>query len=238
MPEIRGRIGKAGTQARPFRRSGRACSNSSTPKNLQHPRRARYQLPGPLPAHQDPPTDPRLRPGKAGRRCRSLPASTRRWKTIVPITRAITMTASTATHRRCAIPIRSSSSFPASACCPLPATRRRLASPSEFYVNAINVMRGASTVSEYQGLPEQEAFDIEYWLLGRGEAAAHAEAEEPCRHRWPSSPAEPAASAARRRPGWWARAPAWCLPISISRHSRGDGGRFREEATARMRCAA
>jgi rhamnulose-1-phosphate aldolase/alcohol dehydrogenase len=36
---------------------------------------------------------------------------------------------------------------------------------SEFYVNAINVMRGASGVSEYQGLPEQEAFDIEYWLL-------------------------------------------------------------------------
>ena len=36
---------------------------------------------------------------------------------------------------------------------------------AEFYVNAINVMRGASGVSEYQGLPEQEAFDIEYWLL-------------------------------------------------------------------------
>ncbi|HEV7246080.1 MAG TPA: bifunctional rhamnulose-1-phosphate aldolase/short-chain dehydrogenase [Shinella sp.] len=35
----------------------------------------------------------------------------------------------------------------------------------EFYVNAINVMRGASGVSEYVGLPEQEAFDIEYWLL-------------------------------------------------------------------------
>ncbi len=35
----------------------------------------------------------------------------------------------------------------------------------EFYINAINVMRGASAVSEYQGLPEQEAFDIEYWLL-------------------------------------------------------------------------
>lgn len=35
----------------------------------------------------------------------------------------------------------------------------------EFYVNAINVMRGASAVSTYQGLPEQEAFDIEYWLL-------------------------------------------------------------------------
>jgi rhamnulose-1-phosphate aldolase/alcohol dehydrogenase len=36
---------------------------------------------------------------------------------------------------------------------------------AEFYVNAINVMRGASSVSTYRGLPEQEAFDIEYWLL-------------------------------------------------------------------------
>ncbi|MCO6188467.1 bifunctional rhamnulose-1-phosphate aldolase/short-chain dehydrogenase [Rhizobium sp. L1K21] len=35
----------------------------------------------------------------------------------------------------------------------------------EFYTNAINVMRGSSSVSEYCGLPEQEAFDIEYWLL-------------------------------------------------------------------------
>lgn len=36
---------------------------------------------------------------------------------------------------------------------------------AEFYVNAINVMRGASAVSTYTGLPEQEAFDIEYWML-------------------------------------------------------------------------
>jgi len=35
----------------------------------------------------------------------------------------------------------------------------------EFYVNAINVMRGAASVSNYRGLPEQEAFDIEYWDL-------------------------------------------------------------------------
>ena len=35
----------------------------------------------------------------------------------------------------------------------------------EFYVNAINVMRGAASVSSYRGLPEQEAFDIEYWDL-------------------------------------------------------------------------
>lgn len=36
---------------------------------------------------------------------------------------------------------------------------------AEFYINAINVMRGAETVSRYVGLDEQEAFDIEYWLL-------------------------------------------------------------------------
>ncbi|TQS70868.1 bifunctional rhamnulose-1-phosphate aldolase/short-chain dehydrogenase [Rhodobacteraceae bacterium] len=36
---------------------------------------------------------------------------------------------------------------------------------AEFYVNAINVMRNSDAVSTYQGLPEQEAFDIEYWLL-------------------------------------------------------------------------
>jgi rhamnulose-1-phosphate aldolase/alcohol dehydrogenase len=35
----------------------------------------------------------------------------------------------------------------------------------EFYVNAINVMRGANGVDTYVGLPEQEAFNIEYWLL-------------------------------------------------------------------------
>lgn len=36
---------------------------------------------------------------------------------------------------------------------------------SEFYINAINVMKGAEAISEYVALPLQEAFDIEYWLL-------------------------------------------------------------------------
>ena len=36
---------------------------------------------------------------------------------------------------------------------------------SEFYINAINVMRGAEAISEYTALPRQEAFNIEYWLL-------------------------------------------------------------------------
>src|SRR6202011_3479425 len=42
-------------------------------------------------------------------------------------------------------------------------TTARLA--SEFYGNAINVMRGATAVGAYVGLPEPEAFAIEYWAL-------------------------------------------------------------------------
>ena len=36
---------------------------------------------------------------------------------------------------------------------------------AEFYNCAVEVMRGAETVSQYMALPKQEAFDIEYWLL-------------------------------------------------------------------------
>lgn len=36
---------------------------------------------------------------------------------------------------------------------------------SEFYINAINVMKGAEAISSYTSLPRQEAFNIEYWLL-------------------------------------------------------------------------
>jgi rhamnulose-1-phosphate aldolase/alcohol dehydrogenase len=36
---------------------------------------------------------------------------------------------------------------------------------SEFYINAIHVMKGAEAISEYTSLPRQEAFNIEYWLL-------------------------------------------------------------------------
>ncbi|MCB4806742.1 bifunctional aldolase/short-chain dehydrogenase [Tamlana sp. 62-3] len=36
---------------------------------------------------------------------------------------------------------------------------------NEFYVNAINVMKGAEAITEYTSLPRQEAFNIEYWLL-------------------------------------------------------------------------
>ena len=36
---------------------------------------------------------------------------------------------------------------------------------AEFYINAINVMKGSEAISDYTSLPRQEAFNIEYWLL-------------------------------------------------------------------------
>ncbi len=42
-------------------------------------------------------------------------------------------------------------------------TTARLA--GEFYGNAINVMRGAEASGQYVGLPENEAYGIEYWAL-------------------------------------------------------------------------
>ncbi|WP_020574267.1 bifunctional rhamnulose-1-phosphate aldolase/short-chain dehydrogenase [Actinopolymorpha alba] len=41
----------------------------------------------------------------------------------------------------------------------------------EFYVNAINVMRGAEAISTYQPIEEREKFRIEYWLLEEAKLA-------------------------------------------------------------------
>src|SRR4029434_3620534 len=41
----------------------------------------------------------------------------------------------------------------------------------EFYVNAINVMRGAEAVSSYSPIDESEKFRIEYWALEEAKLA-------------------------------------------------------------------
>ena len=56
---------------------------------------------------------------------------------------------------------------------------------AEFYINAINVMKGAEAISEYTSLPRQEAFDIEYWLLEEAKLAAHAKAQSAYRAALP-----------------------------------------------------
>lgn len=41
----------------------------------------------------------------------------------------------------------------------------------EFYLNAINVMRGAEAISRYEPIPESEKFRIEYWALEEAKLA-------------------------------------------------------------------
>ena len=87
----------------------------------------------------------------------------------------------------------------------------------EFYVNAINVMRGAEAVSTYAPIPESEKFRIEYWAL---EEAKLARMPKPkplatrvaLRHRrGVRASARPSPSGSRPR------APAWSSPTSTRR---------------------
>ena len=45
------------------------------------------------------------------------------------------------------------------------ATKQTARVAGEFYLNAINVMRGAEAISRYAPIPESEKFRIEYWAL-------------------------------------------------------------------------
>ena len=51
------------------------------------------------------------------------------------------------------------------------ATKQTARVAGEFYVNAINVMRGAEAVSTYAPIPESEKFRIEYWALEEAKLA-------------------------------------------------------------------
>lgn len=53
---------------------------------------------------------------------------------------------------------------------------------AEFYSLAIKVMRAAEAISEYQGLPRQEAFDIEYWALEEAKLQRQPPAKELARN--------------------------------------------------------
>ena len=87
----------------------------------------------------------------------------------------------------------------------------------EFYVNAINVMRGAEAISTYAPIDESEKFRIEYWALEEAKLAADAQAQAAGRpaSRW--SPARRRASARRSRSGSPPRAPASWSPTSTPR---------------------
>jgi rhamnulose-1-phosphate aldolase/alcohol dehydrogenase len=82
-------------------------------------------------------------------------------------------------YRRCAVPSDPPMRDPNPVVLLLPGVGRfafardkitsRLA--GEFYGNAVNVMRGATAIGSYVGLPEREAFAIEYWALEEAKLA-------------------------------------------------------------------
>ncbi len=53
---------------------------------------------------------------------------------------------------------------------------------AEFYNCAVEVMRGAEAIDEYIALPQQEAFDIEYWLLEEAKLQRMPAEKELARH--------------------------------------------------------
>ena len=164
MPLIRGQISRRRAQGRPFhRRAGGARIRQLA--GVRHAGRARHLVSRPFPAHQDPPAGAALRSGRATISSALVDRSASGSK---PIARDYA-----AYYQRCKRANSPAMRDPNAVVYLIPgvgmitfardkATARIAA---EFYVNAINVMRGASGVSAYVGLPEQEAFDIEYWLL-------------------------------------------------------------------------
>ncbi len=69
------------------------------------------------------------------------------------------------TARRCAARTRRSCWCPGVGMFSFGANKQTARVAGEFYVNAINVMRGAEAVSTYAPIPESEKFRIEYWAL-------------------------------------------------------------------------
>ena len=72
----------------------------------------------------------------------------------------------------------------------------------EFYVNAINVMRGAESVSTYAPISEDEKFRIEYWALEEAKLQRMPKPKPPrradrARHRRRQRHRQ-----GHRRPGW------------------------------------
>ena len=66
---------------------------------------------------------------------------------------------------RCAAPTRRSCSCPGVGMFSFGKDKQTARVAGEFYVNAINVMRGAESVSTYAPIAEAEKFRIEYWAL-------------------------------------------------------------------------
>ena len=123
-------------------------------------------------------------------------------------------------RRRCAAPTRSIVLVPGVGMFSFGKDKQTARVAGEFYVNAINVMRGAEGLSTLR--PDRRGREVPHRVLGArgGQAAADAEAQA-ARHagsRW--SPARPPASARRSPPGSPPRARASSSPTWTWRRRR------------------
>ena len=177
--------------------------------------RAGHLLPGPLPAHQGQAagasTCPPTRVGGGGHR----PAARSCTRRTAPTTRPTTTGNA---DRRTRPAMRGAD--PAIVLVPgvgmfsFGKDKQTARVAGEFYVNAINVMRGAEAVSTYA--PIERGGEVPHRVLGAGGGQAAADAAS--RSRWPPgsrwSPAPAPASARPSPPGSPPRAPASSSPTS------------------------
>ena len=137
---------------------------------------ARHVVPRPLPADQGPPAGPRPAADRPARgRGRAPARAPRGLSRRVP--RLLRAARDARLARRCAAPTRRSCWSRASGCSSFGANKQTARVAGEFYVNAINVMRGAEALSTYAPIAESEKFRIEYWALEEAKLAPPAEAE-------------------------------------------------------------
>ena len=90
----------------------------------------------------------------------------------------------------------------------------------EFYLNAINVMRGAEAVSAYQPIPESEKFRIEYWALEEAKLRRRLQGTKPLAGRVALVTGGGSASAGPPLLGSLPRAPAWSWPTATPTRPR------------------
>ena len=94
----------------------------------------------------------------------------------------------------------------------------------EFYLNAINVMRGAESVSVYEPIPESEKFRIEYWPLEEAKLRRRP-APKPLAGRIALVTGGGSGIGRATAAGWRPRARAWWSPIgTASRPARSPPG--------------
>ena len=219
MPLIRGMISQRRAQGRPFRRRAGGAGIRQFAARCEQLARARHLLPRSFPAHQDPAAGARLRSGQrdvddARRR------STRCSRPIATTTPPTTSAASAPNSPGDARPQRGR----------LSGARRRhdhLRQGQGDGAHRRRVLRQRDQrharrldgVDAYVGLPEQEAFDIEYWLLEEAKLQRMPKPKSAGRQDRLVTGGAGGIGRATARAAAAAKAPASCWPTSTRRRS-------------------